>query len=550
MSLIELAYAEMSSMTKVSLPLADYVGKNVRFAFCYEGTDGDMWLIDAVKVGMPTLDVSYMTPTDEQFYGFGCDADFSYFDTSIAIFPYYSDIVWTNMTGEDTATYNWIYDVPSDEYGTVVEASDDQLVLKYYPYYGNDDASRENYFSSPILEASAPGASDGVFSAPVGMYKAGGKAEYSDDGETYNAYGLLPFDIITEEISYTLGESPDGETADVPIFGYSSDTKDYWTDYTFQGDPGEDDSSEVTGYVNYIVPGDKPMVVSKLWTNAIGRISDTAEFKASFYALSAEGEIPEEPFVSATCKGSDALITKGYSRDYLTIPFTFDEPVVLEATDDTPGYIVVISGFNEGGVEYFAPIQSLYPNKDEKNYGWLRRDITWNGETHVSYSPLSYYQNANGDMYCSFAINLDGYYPWLTAGVSEVAIGDGETKTVALDSYYEGSELSVKCADGSELPSWLKAEVSGRYNKTVLTLTSTTTSKASEVDLVVSAAGVKAEVKVNKVVGSAINAATSNATTAVKSVYNLNGQRVSSDFVPAGLYIQLDSNGRAHKVVR
>lgn len=550
MTLLDLYYAEMSSMTKVTLPLTDYVGKTVRFAFCYTGTEGDTWLIDAVSVDLPQLDADYVQPYNEQYFGYACDADFSCLDTSLAIYPVNSDITWYNNTGDETATITWTYDVPSDEQGTVVEASDDQLVLNYHPSYAGDEAARDNFYQSPTLTASATGAADGTFSDVVSLFKVGGKAEYADEEGEYTTYGLLPFDMYTEGATYTTDESPDGETADVPIFGYSDQTKNYWTERYFQGDYEEGEYTEVEGYSNYIVPQDKPMVVKKVWTNVIGRISDDAELKASFYKLSDMGEIPAEPFVSATCKGSEALVSKGYSLDYLTIPFTFDSAVVLQPGDDTMGYLVEISGFNKGGVEYFAPIQSSYPNKDHKTLGWIRRYTYWAGEGLDMWRSLSYYENENGTMYSSFAINLGGYYPWLTTDIESLAIGDGETKTVAFDSYYDGSELSVACADGSELPSWLTAEVSGQYDKAVLTLTASETNEAAEADIVVSAPGVEATVKVSKVAGSAVNAVSTSAATTVRSLYNLNGQRVSNQTKAAGLYIELGSDGRAHKVIR
>lgn len=550
MSFAELANIQFSSMTKVTIPLTDYVGKTVRFAFCYSGTDGDSWFVDAVSVDLPQLEANYSLPLNEQYLGFACDADFSCVETSLALFPAYSNITWTNITDDSTASYAWTYDVPDEKQGTVIADTEDELTLKYYPNYDNDEASRETKYATPTLTASASGAADGVFCDVVDMFKVGGKAECTNEEGEYTTYGLLPFDLVTEGISYSITESPDGETSDVPMFGYSDQTKNYWTNYVFNGDAEEGEYAEIEGYVNYIMPQDKPMVVNKVWTNALGRISDDAELKASFYKLSAEGEVPEAPFATATCKGSDVLITEGYSRDYLTVPFSFADPVVLEPSDETSGYLVEISGFNKGGVEYFAPIQSYYPNKDQKSLGWIHQYVYWAGEGLYRWLPLSYYENANGTMYCSFAINLDGYYPWLTADVESLSIGDGETKTIALDSYYDGSELNVTCADGSALPSWLKAEVSGQYNKTVLTLTSSTTGEETQADVLVSAPGVETTISVNKMIGSAINAVNNNNSATPRALYNMNGQRVNSQSVSTGLYLEVDSDGHVNKVVR
>jgi len=550
MSLLDLAYAEMQAMTKVTLPLTDYVGKTVRFAFCYQGKDGDTWYLDAVSVDMPKLEADYMTPTNEQYFGFGCNAEFGYCEANMAIFPAYSNIVWSNTTDDESATYSWTYDDPGSKSGASAVATDDELTLAYATDYDSDEASRQNLFAPPTLTATAPGAADGSYVEPISKFKVGGKPECLDDEGAYATYGMLPFNLITDGISYFTAESPDGETADVPVFGYSDQTVNYWTDRTFSGDTEEGDRSEVMGYMNYIVPGDKPMVVEQVWTNALGKLSDEAELKASFYALNSANEVPDEPFVTATCKGSEVLKTEGYTYDYLTVPFTFDSPVVLEATDDTPGYLVEISGFNNGGVTYYAPIQSYYPNKDGKNLGWLNLKIHWAGADNRSISRLSNFENENGALFCSFAINLGGYYPWLHSDVEETTIDDGQTVAVALDSYYEGSKLSVACADGSELPSWLNAEVSGQYDKTTLTLTATSTGKSATADLVVTAPGVKAALKVNKISTTGISAASGEATATVKSVYSVSGQQQCGNAAPAGLYIEIDSNGHARKVVR
>lgn len=551
MSFLDIYYSQMSDFTKVSLPLTEYVGKSVKFAFRYSGTDADTWFIDAVSVDLPKLEAKFQLPLNEQYFGFKCNADFENLEQGLAIFPAYSDIVWTNVSNDETATYYWNYEKPRSDKGTKVEETEESLTLRYSPYYYLDDESREYFCMTPALVATALGAATGSYDEKVYMFKVGGKAEFRElDSTTYDEYGILPFDPGTEAITFLTAESPDGETADVPVFGYSDQTKNYWTNRTFHGEDEDGDYSQVMGYMNYIVPGDKPLVVEKVWANALGKISDDAVFKASFYALNASNEVPDEPFVTATCKGSDVMKTEGYSRDYLTIPFTFNAPVVLEQTDDTPGYLVEISGFTDGGVTYYAPVQSYYPNQDSKNLGWLNLNINWQGEERRSISPISNFENENGQMYCSFAINLGGYYPWLYTDIETVEIGDGETQTVALDSYYEASKLSVTCADGSALPSWLKAEMSGQYDKAVLTLTSTSTAAEDKADIVVTAPGVKVALTVNKVIGAAINSATSNAPATVKSVYSISGQRIANASTSNGLYIQIDSNGHAHKVVR
>lgn len=547
MTLMELIYAEMAEFTKISLPLTDYVGQNVRFAFRYYGADGDLWLLDKVTVDTPTVTADYSSPTSTQYWGFSCDPGLDYFSYSVAMYPVYSDLTWTNNSDDGTSTFTWEYSDPDTD--ERVTSADTNLTVAYKPDYSSEERTRYNFYEPPTLTVSAPGAADGTYTEPIDFIAAGGKPEYTeeDDDETV-VYGLLPFNALTEGASIFTDTSSDGES-EVPVFGYSDQTLNYWTNRTFQGDPEEDDRSEVMGYMNYIIPTDMPMVVTDVWTNVIGKISDDAELTASFYALNSQNEVPDEPFVSATCKGSDALVMEGYTNNYYALPFKFDSPVVLQYTDETPGYLIEISGFNQGGVEYFAPIQSYYPNKDSRNLGWLNLKIHYAGADVRSISRISNFSNENGSMFCSFAINLGAYYPWLRSETEAVTLDGTSPATVALDSYYDGADLSVTQADGTALPQWLKAEVSGRYGQTTLTLTANGTASAQNTSITLAAPGVSLPLTVN-VKGNTISQIQPAGAARQTGTYSLGGQKLATESLPAGVYIERIADGTVRKVAR
>ena len=79
--------------------------------------------------------------------------------------------------------------------------------------------------------------------------------------------------------------------------------------------------------------------------------------------------------------------------------------------DICSAYVLRFSGFNDpDNVTYFAPYQSAVDNPDGFALGWVQKEITMNGETKSSLTPVAYYSG-----FQSFAIMVDGAYPWLDA---------------------------------------------------------------------------------------------------------------------------------------
>ena len=161
------------------------------------------------------------------------------------------------------------------------------------------------------------------------------------------------------------------------------------------------------------------------------------------------------------------------------------------------------------------------------------------GETRTSLSPLAYYTG-----FQSFAITIDAAYPWLDVSSSKASISSTGKAEVALGSYYDGSQLTATQADGTALPEWLEATISGRYGDAKVEFTASGSNPES-CTVAIFGPGVKQEIVVDYDGSASVGSiAVDNAE--IVDVYNVSGQKLSGN-LPAGLYIMRDSNGKVYK---
>lgn len=540
-----------SSLWEETADLSEYIGKSVKIAFRYVATDTDSVFLDAVRIGAPALEAAYMEPMPHLFWGFSKEAGFNVMPYSIAQYPVYTPLEWMNLTDNPAASYTWSY-TSDPATGEQATSTDENLVVSYAPDFSTDKTKRNNFILPPTLTASAPGAASGSYTAPIDLFQVGGESAYllSEDGLT--KFGLLPFDLLNEGFGIMAVEPYDfGEPA-VPIFGYSNRTTAWWTNHTFQGDAGENDLSEVVAINNALLAPSSPMVVSGLWLMAKGNVAADADvtFTASIFpCIEVEGGyVPSEtPMVSASCKAADILVAEGGMQNLLTLPFDFESPVVLD--DTYPMYFIKVSGFNNPAVEYFAPVQSLLPNRYGICYGYLDVQITFAGTTRISLSPLANFEGDYGECFNAFAINLDACYPWISPEEKTVEFEmAGGVKSIHIDSYYEASEYTFTQEDGSALPEWLSVSGTGRYNEAVFELTAAATTVNRECTVLVSAPGVKKTVSVSQTSDNGIAAVTGNTEAEIEGVYTLSGVRVDADDSCPGFYIVKYTDGTVRKV--
>ncbi|MGM9871882.1 MAG: hypothetical protein ACI30X_00265 [Muribaculaceae bacterium] len=522
-----------SELELFSVDLSAFAGKTVQVAFDYVGTDGNTMLIDNVQLSNPSLEASYWYPVGTQY--FGLSKDFVVLELSLPVLPVDEELYWLNMTEESDITSSWLYhDWASNQ---MLTSTDTDLAATYQPCYDTDFTCHNNCYNSPILTVSKPGASDGEFTI-YKYFQAGGRAEWNIN-DSYVALGLQPFDFNTEGIGNAILDN-DMEIG-IPIYGYSADVDQFWTDYTFDGQEEEGEGVKMTGILNYGFTFAQPLVVSEAWVLGRGHIGADAVFTLDIIALNEEGNYGDI-LASATCRGSEMTEYEGSTLNDYTIPFTFDQPVVL-SQDVCSAYVVRLSGFNDpANVTYFTPYQSAVDNPFGLALGWIEKEITMGGETHQSLSPTAYYTG-----FQSFSIMLDGVYPWLQTTETEVATNAKGCASVALGSYYDGSELTATQADGTPLPEWLSATITGRYGETIVDFIATG-DQAADVPVLISAPGVSTVITVKYDGNASINSIISDTTDAPAQLFNVAGQQVSGNPAP-GVYIQRSASGNVSKVI-
>jgi len=548
---MDMSYDEMVPLDYYGLTpefsLAEFAGKNVRIGFRYKADDGNMIFLDKVRIEYPLLPVSYQAPLNTLYFGFASTLWFpSPYD--IALYPVFTPLTWTNKTDIDGARYKWHYADPDTNDESTTSSTD--LTAEYHPCYEEDATEYTNYYSAPILEGEAEKYTPALYQDQLDAMKMGGaptlQAKDSSTGQIEDLkFGLVPFNIGTDGLDNTVAPEYDYGEMSVPIFGYSDRTRQWWTENTLTGEVSESNYTEVTGYLNYLEAPDAPLVVNGLWTLAKGQISPDSEFIAEIFAVNG-GKPEQEPIARAVCYGSEAEIEEGGVQYFITVPFDFEQPVILCA-DNAEAYYIMISGYNDpANITWFSPVHSMFPRLDGVSLGMVRKHTVAGGAERDDIIPMGEFDGDFGKLNVSFAICLDAYYPWLKAEKDEVEIDNSDLVEIALDSYYDAEELTISLSDGSALPDWLSASAEGRYDKAVVTFTASADAPASAT-VRLSAPGVSELVKV-KATAAGISDIIGGDASAVTGIYTPAGFAVEAPEAP-GIYIIRHADGSVSKIL-
>lgn len=449
-----------SALEKQTVDLNAYADKKVKIAFRYLGADGDMMMLDAVGVGYPTLDaVWYMEPTNSLYWGFSKDSYFYQPATDIAYYPANTGIIWPNMSEED-ASYSWQYDANNNS-GFKAEEDEYELSLTY----GNDEEGQTpTLYESPILTAIAPERIDGVYQSPVKYFQIGGKTSFTGADGTFD-FTLFQFPMINQDLAYK-GVMDDKLGAySIPVYGYNEFSNDYWLNYSLNGEEAlEGDYSHLIGIGNvYFASHDVALKVNGISVYGWGRIWDDAELTATIYALDSEMHTAYDTYTvvgRATLSGKDilALDDKRY-KDYIYLPFKFDETVNVQASEEHPAFLIMLEGFNSDKVDYFAPLHNYLPIDNGFSAGYMLHEINLQGHTgDDAYKSLKSTQYVeNGTYYThpvTFAIGLDAEYATESTAVEAIGASEGSEVTYDLNGRQVSAASAsgiyiVKSADGS-----------------------------------------------------------------------------------------------------
>lgn len=536
-----------------SFDLKDYVGQSVRFAFQYVGKKGQGILVDLVTVAQPPLPemnrVSYNDP--EGTLHFGMRRDDSYvLGSAIELQPVFAELTYTNTSDPQTETpvrYEWMSIIPGTSYADYYETTDFAITYVPFEYNAEGKGMTRSYYYFPTLTAYADGYNSQSFTGLNTYMQAGGAPVYYVDNRLCN-FGAGTASINDGNQLLNMGQDA------LPLTGYSEETDDYWTE---QLRKQMDIESLPLGYLNAVCnvfPAPKaPLVINGLWVKGYGRVDSHVQFVAEVYGIDADTEeLTDEPLAVAKCLGKDfTTLAWGDYYDDLITPFTFDEPLVIPAGQR---YIVKMSGFHNPLVEYYQPYQTAYDDPVGNCWGWFELcAVDMNDKELPFLQPLSVWETLEKEP-CnnSFCFYLDAEYPWLFIQGDESAPYDGdntfeatrdmETRTFAINSYYDASTLDIvaNTADGS-LPAWIKAEASGQYDKAQLRVTAYSVPEGeatNEVTLflmgkgVVQAFNIKQEKR-----GTSEGIGTAERSAQPISTYDLQGRRISKDAMH-GVYVK------------
>lgn len=546
MSILEMYdYNPYQALLPQSALLSAYAGKKVQIAFQYVGKDGQSTYMDNIRIGLPKLkDPVYQMPLSTQYWGFTRDLNAT--NMGVAMLPVFTDNTWMSYDYVDGGVYTWEYNDPA-EADNWLTANGDMLTVAYGTDYTSAFTTRNNLYYLPKLTVSAEGAAPATYQNPANYMQMGGKPDFiakNSAGEDVELnMGLVPFMRTTEGLGTYTYRSDFGEPS-IPLFGYNSEVDKYWTDYTYKGDAGEGDGVKLTSILNFIYSSEAPMVVTGVTLPAMTEgIGENVEFKVGIYTVNDDFTPNEEsPLATATLLGKDVKVLNvgDQEPDLSMLVFEFEQPVVLD--NSSIAYVVMLSGFNNPDITYFCPMQSLYPADVPMAYGWICKDITYQGETRKSYSyPID--PETDEPMYTSFALNLEAYLPWLHCEAESIEISDNGS-ILGFDSYYAAEDLKVTA------PYWAEATLSGRYGSTELTVKAEFSETAREGDIVIEAPGVSKTLKVIQKAGtgSGIADIIVDGDDTVTAVYNLAGQQVAADNLPAGVYLVKYASGKVAKV--
>ncbi len=552
MTYSQIAAMSSADMQMQKLNLDAYAGKTAKIAFRYVGADGNWMYLDDIKVALPDAVATYTMPWTTLFGGVAMDESWTYLPKSCAVFPAYSDVVFSSE-GAIGVDYSWDYQVPGQN-SQFATASGSDLTIQMLPDFTTEATAINSVYSLPTLTASGNNLLTTSYKSPVDLLMAGGhpvlRSETTGGQVVTTDFGLATFPVQVDGFDIYVEDPAEWGEAGIPIFGYSDRTAEWWKNHMMGEDAGAEDKVEVEGYVNMFFATEKPLVIDKIWTLAKGQPQPGATLTARIIALTDEFENNGDVIALATCKYEDILVAQGGQQDFLNIPFVFDEPVVM-STDVCNYYIVEISGFNDGNFVWFAPEQSYAPDAAGLCHGFLSVRVDYNGTSDITMVPAANFKNEySEDMMNSFAIFLGASFPYLkvadeAAPAPELSDAAAQV-SVPLLSFYDPARVAV------EVPEGFEARVEGRYHQANLIITGLKDGPAGNFTAKVKCPGYEISVPFSsKGVTVAINDIIADGDSeTIKAVYTVDGRQVEADVenLPAGIYIVTYADGTTRKI--
>lgn len=547
----------------ITIDLADYVGETAKIAFQIVGEpESNASGVDNIKVGYPSINLSYGRPASALFFGQAHPEKF--IPATLMVVPVHRPVTFENTSESlGSVAYSWEYETTEGDY----TASDKSLTVTYGTNHESESTSRNNIYKMPVLTGSGEFLTTTQFSLP-GLLQAGGKGEYEvttidDNGipieKEVNDFGLVNADHYTEGTqTYAALETP--------YFGYNAQNDRYWTGYQYPEKINTYNPDDETNWrkleriANLYYTSEAPIAIEGIRLPAYGRgfnsdgsFSPDTKLTAEIYILGEDMKVPEKPAYTAVCQGEDLQWYDRYASNHiLTCNFRFDAPVVI-SDKDGKAFLVAVTGFHDAdNIDYFSPELTAYDNPEGLELGYYQTRINHEGDEFLQWDSVYSHTSSRdytrggpepeGCRKVTFMMILDAAYTWIESESDEVVLQANVPAEVALDTFHDGSQIEI---DG--LPAWLDARATGRYGDAKLTLKATENTNAEAV-ITLKAPGAGKSIKVIAGSGSsAIEGIGTPESDGVATYYNLQGIRVENP--QSGQLLIKVVNGKSTKMI-
>lgn len=553
-----------------TIDLDEYVGKNVRFAFQYQGLWGDNFYIDAVSVATPQPQACYQRPGGAYFLGM--DEEFMSINSDYMLAAPYADLTWYNSSNSDSESFVWSYTDP--ETGEEAISTDIDLTVNY-PYTNGS-------ISVPVITAYAEGADENSYGWGGDGILIGGSCMFSFTDGSIGRYGVSTADVATNLFTSVMVSEEN------MAFGFYPNSKELWSPmFGLAGD--ENNYVEVTEIGNLFPAPEVPYSLERVYLLGEGTVDAGTTINMTIYAVDENGYLGDAIAVGHISGSDVAYPMVGQGADYEKyLSMGFDILQKDEFGFEMPGIISVDSAIYVAitveniGNSNFGFFQTAYPAANNETNGYFRIVGKQNGEDVNSLQPLSNMTISTGPCYSSFLFYLLASYDVMHCDESTTFNADnaGETKTYNVVSNYatagwtvtksdESADwFSYSVADGDGINSTITFDVdampsniTGRSCDVTITVSpsASLTFTVSQGDGSVESAVVASAAKVDVVDGDFV--ITAPASINAVSVYNIAGQLINTAAVDGtttvdgaslaqGVYILKFNDGSSVKVVK
>ena len=421
------------------IDLDDYVGKNIRLAFQYQGMYGDSFNLDAVSVSTPHPQACYQRPGGA--YYLGMDEEYYSLNGSFMFAAPYADLTWTNTSNTDSQSFVWTYTDP--ETGEEGVSTNVDLTVNY-PYENGS-------VGVPSLTAYAEGATESAYAWNGDGILMGGSCLFSFSDGSISRYGVSTADVDNNKFTRIVLDD-DGTMA----FGFNPKSRELWTP-VFGMTQDENNYVEVTEIGNLFPAPEVPYSLERVYVLGAGSVEAGTTINMTIRAVDESGYL-RDTIATGHITGSEVVYPMSsdpQASDYFSMGFDilqqddfgFEMPAVIAVNS---AIYVAITVENLGNSN-FGFFQTAYPSANNETNGYFRVVGKSEGEDVNSLQSINGLSTSSGPCYNSFLFYLTASYDVMHCDESTtfVAADGGESKTFNVVSNYATAGWTVTKSDRS-----------------------------------------------------------------------------------------------------